>query len=119
MQLQVPAGATTIDVEFALLSWDREAESRFRTQLIGLEDAPTSWTPQPSRSFSALPPGDYRLRIEARAVADGLIEAFSARPCGADVLAVQWHPEWNVATSAANRAFFSLIGQSLEAGRER
>jgi len=59
------------------------------------------------------------LRIEARAVADGLIEAFSARPCGADVLAVQWHPEWNVAASAASRAFFSLIGQSLEAGRAR
>jgi gamma-glutamyl-gamma-aminobutyrate hydrolase PuuD len=59
------------------------------------------------------------LRIEARAVADGLIEAFSARPCGADVLAVQWHPEWNVAASAANRAFFSLIGQSLEGSRER
>ncbi|HSD18084.1 MAG TPA: diguanylate cyclase [Thermomonas sp.] len=65
-ELRVPAGATTIDVEFALLSWDREAESRFRTQLIGLEDAPTPWTAQSSRSFSALPPGDYRLRIEAR-----------------------------------------------------
>jgi diguanylate cyclase (GGDEF)-like protein len=65
-RLQVPADATTVDVEFALLSWDRESESRFRTQLLGLEEVPTSWTPQPSRSFSALPPGDYRLRIEAR-----------------------------------------------------
>lgn len=64
--LRVPAGATTIDVEFALLSWDHEAESRFRTQLVGLENAPTPWTAQPSRSFSALPPGDYTLRIEAR-----------------------------------------------------
>jgi len=66
MQLQVPADATMIDVEFALLSWDREAESRFRTQLVGLENASTPWTPQPSRSFSALPPGNYVLRIEAR-----------------------------------------------------
>ncbi|MEG2940492.1 MAG: diguanylate cyclase [Thermomonas sp.] len=65
-RLQVPAGATTIDVEFALLSWDRESESRFRTRLVGLEEAPTQWTAQPSRSFSALPPGDYTLRIEAR-----------------------------------------------------
>ena len=65
-RLQVPAGATTVDVEFALLSWDRESESRFRSQLVGLEDVPTGWTAQASRSFSALPPGDYTLRIEGK-----------------------------------------------------
>lgn len=65
-RLHVPPGATTVDVEFALLSWDRESESRFRTQLVGLEDAPTGWTAQGSRSFSALPPGDYTLRSDAR-----------------------------------------------------
>ncbi len=53
------------------------------------------------------------LSVEAFAEADGLVEAFSARPCGGDVLAVQWHPEWDVAASAASRTFFSLIGQSL------
>ncbi len=53
------------------------------------------------------------LTIEARAVSDGLVEAFSARPCGGSVLAVQWHPEWDVAGNASSRAFFSLIGQSL------
>jgi putative glutamine amidotransferase len=53
------------------------------------------------------------LSVEAVAIDDGLIEAFSARPCGADVLAVQWHPEWDVAISDASRAFFSLIGRSL------
>jgi putative glutamine amidotransferase len=53
------------------------------------------------------------LRVEAVATDDGLIEAFSARPCGGDVVAVQWHPEWDVAVSDASRAFFSLIGRSL------
>jgi putative glutamine amidotransferase len=53
------------------------------------------------------------LAVEAIASSDGLIEAFSARPCGGDVLAVQWHPEWNIEASAPGRAFFSLIGQSL------
>jgi putative glutamine amidotransferase len=53
------------------------------------------------------------LSVEAVAIDDGLIEAFSARPCGADVIAVQWHPEWDVAISDASRAFFSLIGRSL------
>ncbi len=36
------------------------------------------------------------LAIEAVAATDdGVIEAFSCRPCGGDVLAVQWHPEWD------------------------
>ena len=33
------------------------------------------------------------LSVEAIAADDGLVEAVSARPCGADVLGVQWHPE--------------------------
>jgi putative glutamine amidotransferase len=53
------------------------------------------------------------LSVEAYSPDDGLIEAFSARPCGGDVLAVQWHPEWDVAESASSRSFFSLIGRSL------
>ena len=64
--VQLPADARALDVEFALLSWYRESESRFRTQLVGLEDAPGPWTAQASRSFHSLPPGDYMLRIEAR-----------------------------------------------------
>ena len=58
------------------------------------------------------------LSIEAIASDDGLIEAISARPCGADVLAVQWHPEWDVARSAESRAFFALVGNSLRASAE-
>ncbi|QQV78282.1 gamma-glutamyl-gamma-aminobutyrate hydrolase family protein [Sphingomonas aliaeris] len=53
------------------------------------------------------------LSVEAVAADDGLIEAVSARPCGADVLGVQWHPEWDVDRSAQSRAFFSLVGTSL------
>jgi len=64
--LQVPAGAREVDVDYALLSWDRESESRFRSQLIGAEDQPGPWTAQSRRSFSNLPAGRYRLRVEAR-----------------------------------------------------
>uniref|UniRef100_UPI0035C98E98 gamma-glutamyl-gamma-aminobutyrate hydrolase family protein n=1 Tax=uncultured Sphingomonas sp. TaxID=158754 RepID=UPI0035C98E98 len=53
------------------------------------------------------------LSIEALASDDELIEAFSATPCGGDVLAVQWHPEWDAGRSPGSRAFFTLIGQSL------
>lgn len=53
------------------------------------------------------------LSVEAVAADDGLVEAISARPCGADVLAVQWHPEWEVERSAEGRVFFALIGAAL------
>lgn len=55
------------------------------------------------------------LSVEATATDDGLIEAIRARPCGADVLAVQWHPEWDVDRSADGQAFFGLLGSSLRA----
>lgn len=55
------------------------------------------------------------LSVEAIAADDGLIEAIWARPCGADVLAVQWHPEWNVDRSTESRAFFTLVGTALRA----
>lgn len=53
------------------------------------------------------------LHVEAVATDDGLIEAISARPCGGDVLAVQWHPEWNVSQRPEGQSFFKLIGRSL------
>ena len=59
------------------------------------------------------------LAVEAVATDDGLIEGISAKPCGGDVVGVQWHPEWDVATSAASRAFFAMIGQSLRGESER
>jgi putative glutamine amidotransferase len=57
------------------------------------------------------------LQVEAIAD-DGLIEAFSANPCGRPVLAVQWHPEWNADTRPESRAFFDLIGTALHMGGE-
>jgi len=65
-EMHVRTGSQGIDVDFALLSWNREGESRFRTQLIGYEDTPGEWSAQASRTFNALPPGSYQLRIEAR-----------------------------------------------------
>lgn len=58
------------------------------------------------------------LSVEAIATGDGLVEAISARPCGADVLAVQWHPEWDVDRSTESRAFFGLIGTALRAAAD-
>jgi len=52
------------------------------------------------------------LSVEAVAP-DGLVEAVSARPNGAPVVAVQWHPEWRVETNPDSQTFFALMGRLL------
>jgi putative glutamine amidotransferase len=52
------------------------------------------------------------LEIEALA-SDGLVEAYSARPNGASVVAVQWHPEWDAASNPDSAAFFRLLGRAM------
>ncbi|AJA08828.1 peptidase C26 [Sphingopyxis fribergensis] len=52
------------------------------------------------------------LKVEARAP-DGLVEAFSARPNGAPLLAVQWHPEWATDGDADSQTYFHLLGRAL------
>ena len=64
--LRIMPGAHSVRIEFALLSWQRESESSFRTQLVGYEPDPGSWRAENFREFSALPPGEYSLRVEAR-----------------------------------------------------
>lgn len=52
------------------------------------------------------------LTIEARAP-DGLVEAYSARPNGAPLLAVQWHPEWGTENDPDSQTYFRLLGKAL------
>jgi putative glutamine amidotransferase len=52
------------------------------------------------------------LMVEARAP-DGLIEAYSARPNGAPLLAVQWHPEWGTENDPDSQTYFQLLGKAL------
>lgn len=52
------------------------------------------------------------LMVEARAP-DGLVEAYSARPNGAPLLAVQWHPEWGTENDVDSQTYFHLLGKAL------
>jgi putative glutamine amidotransferase len=52
------------------------------------------------------------LTVEANAP-DGLIEAYSARPNGAPLLAVQWHPEWGIENDPDSQIYFQLLGKAL------
>lgn len=52
------------------------------------------------------------LNVEATAP-DGVIEAISANPNGAPILAVQWHPEWKAHENPQSQVFFKLLGRAL------
>lgn len=52
------------------------------------------------------------LSVEACAP-DGLVEAYSARPNGAPLLAVQWHPEWAPDDNEQSQVYFRLLGRAL------
>ncbi len=52
------------------------------------------------------------LSVEATAH-DGVIEAVSARPNGAAILGVQWHPEWQTDARAASQGVFHIFGRAL------
>jgi putative glutamine amidotransferase len=56
------------------------------------------------------------LTVEARAP-DGVVEAISTEVNGAQLLGVQWHPEWQVDADAASRGFFGLFGRALRGER--
>ena len=56
------------------------------------------------------------LAVEAKAP-DGIVEAVSAKVGDAQVLAVQWHPEWRTDANPDSQAFFRLFGRVLRGER--
>ena len=64
--LSLPASHRGLRVGWSLLSWQREAESRFRTRLVGEETDFGDWGPARERGFGKLGAGRYTLLVEAR-----------------------------------------------------
>lgn len=48
---------------------------------------------------------------------DGLVEAISARPCGGEVIGVQWHPEWRTSGDPFSRRYFQHFGEAIRDAR--
>lgn len=55
-----------LSFQFRLLSHHREQETRYRTQLVGLQPQPEDWTSSPELRLPTLPPGSYLLKVWAR-----------------------------------------------------
>lgn len=70
--VRIAPGHHDLRVDFALLSWQHEDESRFRTWLEGFSKTPGAWTTDNFRDIGVLPSGRYVLHIEARDYAGNL-----------------------------------------------
>lgn len=92
----VPPGRHSVRVDFALLSWRQESGSRFRTWLEGLDAHPGAWNADASRDLGVLPPGHFKLHIEARDYAGNLSTPI--------VLPITVRPRW-WQTALAKAAF--------------
>ncbi|HET9031600.1 MAG TPA: diguanylate cyclase [Dokdonella sp.] len=75
----LPAGTQNLSIGFSVLSGLREQESSYRSQLLGLETEPGSWTTEHHRRFSRLPSGTYELKVEGRDYTGTASEPISLR----------------------------------------
>jgi signal transduction histidine kinase/ligand-binding sensor domain-containing protein/DNA-binding response OmpR family regulator/HPt (histidine-containing phosphotransfer) domain-containing protein len=48
---------------YSLLSYFREADTRYRSQLVGYDASPSEWTPEYRRTYTNLPEGDYTFTV--------------------------------------------------------
>jgi diguanylate cyclase (GGDEF)-like protein len=97
--------------EYVLPAYGREERIRYRTQLVGLDPAPSPWRAESSVSYSRLPPGSYRFEVQARD-ANGRLAAPVSLAFA--VGAPWWRTEW-----ATGLAALALLGAGLGLGRAR
>ena len=55
-----------VTFEFNLLSFFRESDTRYRTQLVGFDGGPSEWSAEWKRTYTNLPAGRYSFRVWGR-----------------------------------------------------
>ncbi|MBL0312209.1 MAG: protein kinase [Holophagaceae bacterium] len=55
-----------LEFSYSLLGYFRSTETRYQTQLLGLEEAPSNWVEDPHREFPGLGAGNYIFRVRAK-----------------------------------------------------
>jgi signal transduction histidine kinase/CheY-like chemotaxis protein len=64
-------------LEYSLLSFFRETDIRYQVQLLGWQDTPSAWLPEPLQRYTHLPAGSYRFLVwgrDAAGVVSGPLE---------------------------------------------
>jgi signal transduction histidine kinase/ligand-binding sensor domain-containing protein/CheY-like chemotaxis protein len=96
--------------EYALLSFFKEADTRYRTQLVGFDSQPSAWTADAKKEYTSLPAGDYVFRLwgrDAEGNVAGPVEiAFAVWPA-------PWASWWAVALYALGACGFVYGGVRL------
>ncbi|AUX42446.1 uncharacterized protein SOCE26_038790 [Sorangium cellulosum] len=81
----------TVSFDYALLSFFHERSTRYRTQLVGFDAAPSGWSPDVSARYTNLSPGRYTFQVWGRDhagnVAGPAAVAFHVRPA-------PWRTTW-------------------------
>jgi signal transduction histidine kinase/ligand-binding sensor domain-containing protein/FixJ family two-component response regulator len=80
--------------EYALLSYNREAATRYRTQLDGYEPRASEWTTEFRREFNSLPAGSYVFRVWGRDAYGGISGPIEI---GFEVESPPWLTWWAIA----------------------
>lgn len=62
----LPWHARRLRFEFDLLSYFREQDTRYRTQLVGLDTEPSEWTELAVRELARVPAGHYTFKVWGR-----------------------------------------------------
>ncbi len=77
--------------EYALLSYFRESDTRYSTQLVGFDRDASAWTTEFRRSYTNLPAGRYRFVVRGRDYAG--TEA-NARSVAFEIRPAPWRTWW-------------------------
>ncbi|WP_437940526.1 ATP-binding protein [Sorangium sp. So ce341] len=100
----------TVSFEYALLSLFHERSTRYRTQLVGFDAAPSTWSADASARYTNLAPGAYTFQVWGRDhagnVAGPATVAFRVRPA-------PWRTAWAYLGYAAALSGLAYAGVRL------
>lgn len=96
--------------EYSLLSYFRESDIRYRTQLVGYDRESSAWTPDSKRSYTNLAPGKYTFRVWARDWSGAETES---RELAFRVVAAPWKTSWAYLLYASLILFAITLGVRL------
>lgn len=101
---------SSLAFEYALMRLFRGNETRYRTQLVGLDPSPSEWSGETKREYTTLPEGAYVFRAWARDFEGnevGPVEhAFRVRPA-------PWRTWWAIAAYAVGLAAAAYVAARL------
>ncbi|MBL8150191.1 MAG: GAF domain-containing protein [Blastocatellia bacterium] len=89
---------TNIVFEFVLLSYFRDSEVRYKTQLIGLEESESKWTSDYKREFTNLSAGNYTFKVWAR---DDTGTVYGPKSVSFNIRPAPWRTWWAYVLYAA------------------